>query len=375
MHILAGIAGLCALIGVAQLLIGTELIRRFRAAPAPVPAAYPPVSILKPLCGVEPLTELALESFFLIEYPQFQLVFGVQNPADPVLQIVQILCARYPARDVAVVVDDTLHGSNRKVSNLINMYPEARYETLVMSDADIHVPPYFLNRVVAAMAEPGVGLVTTLYTGLPGTPHLATLMGANQINYTFLPGALLARKLGRQDCLGVTMALTKTVLAQVGGLAAVADNLADDQVLGRLVVARGYKLTLAQVIPATTVPEHDFAVLFRHELRWARTIRALVPLPYAASVLQISLFWALLALVFSGGAGWAWILFLAVLSIRYAAARAIDTALGLAKAGDAWLFLVRDFCSFVIYVASFTGDKVHWRGQIMQADAGKVPLN
>ena len=372
MHILAGIAGLCALIGVAQLLIGTELIRRFRAAPAPVPAAYPPVSILKPLCGVEPLTELALESFFLIEYPLFQLVFGVQNPADPVLQIVQTLCARYPARDVAVVVDDTLHGSNRKVSNLINMYPEARYETLVMSDADIHVPPYFLSRVVAAMAEPGVGLVTTLYTGLPGTPHLATLMGANQINYTFLPGALLARKLGRQDCLGVTMALTKTVLAQVGGLAAVADNLADDQVLGRLVVARGYKLTLAQVIPATTVPEHDFAVLFRHELRWARTIRALVPVPYAASVLQISLFWCLLALVFSGGAAWAWILLMAVLGIRYAAARAIDSALGLAKAGDAWLFLVRDFCSFVIYVASFTGDKVHWRGQIMQADAGNI---
>ncbi|MDD2794314.1 bacteriohopanetetrol glucosamine biosynthesis glycosyltransferase HpnI [Acidocella sp.] len=372
LHILAGIAGFCALIGVAQLLIGTELIRRFCAAPAPVPSAYPPVSILKPLCGVEPLTELALESFFLIEYPQFQLVFGVQSPVDPVLEVVEKLRARYPDRDVAVVVDDTLHGANRKVSNLINMYPAARYETLVMSDADIHVPPYFLDRVVAAMAEPGVGLVTTLYTGLPGTPHLATLMGANQINYTFLPGALLARKLGRQDCLGVTMALTKTVLAQVGGLAAVADNLADDQVLGRLVVARGYKLTLAQVIPATTVPEHDFAVLFRHELRWARTIRALVPVSYAASVLQISLFWCLLALVFSGGAAWAWILLMAVLGVRYAAARAIDSALGLAKAGDAWLFLVRDFCSFVIYVASFTGDKVHWRGQIMQADAGKI---
>ncbi len=372
MHILAGIAGLCALIGVAQLLVGTALIRRFRAAPAPVPSAYPPVSILKPLCGVEPLTELALESFFLIEYPQFQLVFGVQSPVDPVLEVVEKLRARYPERDVAVVVDGTLHGTNRKVSNLINMYPAARYETLVMSDADIHVPPYFLDRVVAAMAGPGVGLVTTLYTGLPGTPHLATLMGANQINYTFLPGALLARKLGRQDCLGVTMALTKTVLAQVGGLAAVADNLADDQVLGRLVVARGYKLTLAQVIPATTVPEHDFAVLFRHELRWARTIRALVPVPYAASVLQISLFWCLLALVFSGGAAWAWILLMAVLGIRYAAARAIDSALGLAKAGDAWLFLVRDFCSFVIYVASFTGDKVHWRGQIMQADAGNI---
>jgi ceramide glucosyltransferase len=375
LHILAGITGLCALIGVAQLILGTWLIQRFCAAPVAPPSSRPPGAILKPRCGIEPLTELALESFFHIEYPDFQVVFGVQNPADPVLAIVAKLRARYPERDVAVVVDASLHGSSRKVSNLINMYPAAKYETLVMSDADIHVPPYFLDRVVAAMQQPGVGLVTTLYTGLPGTPHLATLMGANQINYTFLPGALLARKLGRQDCLGVTMALTKSVLAQVGGLAAVANNLADDQVLGRLVLAKGYKLTLAQVIPATTVPEHNFAVLLRHELRWARTIRALVPIPYAASVLQISLFWAMLAVAFSGGAAWSWLLFLAVLAIRYITAHYIDATLRLAKSGDAWLFLVRDFCSFIIYVASFTGDKVYWRGQIMQADAGRISPN
>ena len=373
MHILAGIAGLFALIGVIQQYLGTLLIRKFSVSPAAVPQATPPVSILKPLCGIEPLTELALESFFLIEYQQFQLVFGVQNAADPVLDIVAKLRARYPERDVAVVVDATLHGSNRKVSNLINMLSACTYETLVMSDADIHVPPYFLNRVVAALEKPGVGLVTTLYTGLPGTSHLATLMGASQINYTFLPGALLARKLGRQDCLGVTMALSRTVLAEIGGLQAVANNLADDQVLGRLVVQRGYKLTLAQVIPATTVPEPDFQALFRHELRWARTIRALVPIPYAASVLQISLFWAAAALLLSGGALPAWLLFVTVLLTRYFSARTIDAALKLAKAGNAWLFLVRDFCSAVIYIVSYTGDKVDWRGQSMRADSGKLP--
>jgi ceramide glucosyltransferase len=375
LQILAGIAGLFALLGVAQLLFGTLLVRRFCAAPPAVPREYKPVSVLKPLCGTDPLTELALESFFLIDYPQFQLVFGVQSATDPVLEIVERLRARYPACDVALVVDATLHGSNRKIANLINMLPAATYETLVMSDADIHVPPYFLNRVVAALQKPGVGLVTTLYTALPGTPHLATLMGASQINYTFLPGALLARELGRQDCLGVTMALTRDVLAQVGGLEAVADNLADDQVLGRLVIAKGYKLTLAQVIPATTVPEKDFKALFLHELRWARTIRALVPIPYAASVLQISLFWALLAVICAGGSLAAWALFFVVLMARFAAARRINSILGLAKAGDAWLFLVRDFCSAVIYVVSYTGDKVDWRGQMMRADAGKVPPN
>ena len=373
MAFIAWIAGLFALIGVIQQYFGVLLIQRFCAAPAPVLKEHPPVSLLKPLCGVEPLTELALESFFLIEYPVYQLVFGVQDKQDPVLEIVARLCARYPQRDVAVVVDSALHGTNRKISNLINMYPAATYETLVMSDADIHVPPYFLNRVVAALGEPGVGLVTTLYTALPGTPHLATLMGANQINYTFLPGALLARKLGRQDCLGVTMALTKTVLAEIGGLAAVSNHLADDQVLGRLVRAKGHELTLAPVIPATTVPEKDFRALFKHELRWARTIRALVPIPYAASVLQISLFWALLAVVFSGFSFWAGGLILFVLLTRYIAARRIDALLGLAKAGDAWLFLVRDFCSAIIYLVSYGGDTVDWRGRLMRADSGKQP--
>jgi ceramide glucosyltransferase len=368
---LAWLTAFLAMIGIAQQVVGTILVARFVRQPISAPASLPPVSILKPLCGVEPLTELALESFFLLDYPVQQLVFGVQNAADPVLDILAGLQARYPAHDVQVVINPALHGSNRKISNLINMLPAAKHEILVMSDADIHVPPYFLARVIAALQVPNVGLVTTLYTALPGTPGLATAMGANQINYTFLPGALLARALGRQDCLGVTMAMTRQTLGQVGGLQAVANHLADDQVLGRLVRARGMALTLAQVIPATTVPEANFRALFRHELRWARTIRALVPIPYAASVLQISLFWAGLNVVCAGGDWPAWCLLLAVLLTRYALARRIDAALGLAKAGEAWLFLVRDMFSVIIYVASFTGTSVEWRGQMMRADPGR----
>jgi ceramide glucosyltransferase len=362
-----------ALIGMVQQFIGTILIQRFCATISPNLSFEPPVTLMKPLCGVEPLTELALESFFLIDYPVFQIVFGVQNLDDPVLSIVQTLRQRYPQVDVEIVIDSTLHGSNRKISNLINMQREAKYETLVMSDADIHVPPYFLHRVIAALAAPNVGLVTTLYTGLAGTPHLATLMGASQINYNFLPGALLARRLGRQDCLGVTMAITQTTLAQIGGLQAVANHLADDQVLGRLVRGKNMQVTLAQVIPATTVPEKDFSALFRHELRWARTIRALVPIPYAATVLQLSLFWALVGLIVSGFSLLSCALFGLVLFARFRAARRVDAALKLAKAGDAWLFLVRDIWTALIYVTSYLGDKVEWRGQMMRADAGKIP--
>jgi ceramide glucosyltransferase len=373
MHIIAWIAGLFALIGVIQQFVGTILVQRFIVQKSPDLPNPPPVSILKPLCGVEPLTELALESFFLIEYPNYELIFGVQNGQDPVLPIIRRLQARYPARSVSIVVNAAQHGSNRKISNLINMLPSAAHEILVMSDADIHVPPYFLNSVVAEMRAPNVGLVTTLYTALPGTPALATALGANQINYTFLPGALLARKLGREDCLGVTMGITRKILAEIGGLQAVVNHLADDQVLGRLVRAHGYKLNLAPIIPATTVPEANFSALFRHELRWARTIRALVPIPYAASVLQISLLWAFIALAATGFAPLAWLLFLAVLIARHLLARRIDTALGLAKAGDAWLFVLRDIVSAAVYTASFTGNQVEWRGQRMTADSGRVP--
>jgi len=373
MIFLALLAALAALIGAGQQFAGTRLVQHFAATPAPTPAARPPVSVLKPLCGTEPLLEQALESFFLVDYPDVQIVFGVQNPADPVLDLVATLRARYPQRDVAVVIDPTLHGSNRKVSNLINMLRAATHEVLLLSDADIHVPPYFIDRVVAALEAPGVGLVTSLYTGLPGGPGLATFLAASQINYAFLPGALLARKLGRQDGLGVTMALTKTMLAKIGGLEAVANNLADDQVLGRHVLAQGANIALAQVIPATTVPEPDLRAVFSHELRWARTIRALVPVPYAASVLQISLLWTVLAMVFSGFALWSFVLLAAIMVSRTWCANAIDSALRLPKSGAWWLFLLRDAVTTTIYIASFTGDAVDWRGQMMRADAGIVP--
>jgi ceramide glucosyltransferase len=372
MMVLAYIAALCAVFGVVQQLIGTLLVRRFTTAAVQPPRQRPAISILKPLCGVEPLTQQALESFFLIDYPEYQLVFGVQSETDPVLALLASLRARYPARDVALVLDATQHGLNRKVSNLINMLPMARHETLVISDADIHAPTYYLDRVAAALEVPGVGLVTSPYTAVPGAHSMATALGSYQINYSFLPGALLARELGRQDCMGVTMALRKTVLAEAGGLPALANHLADDQVLGRLVVARGYKLALAQLIPGTTVPEADLRALYRHELRWARTIRALVPVPYAASVLQISLLWGVLAVLFSGGAVLAWGLLAAVLAARVLLARQIDAALQAPPASGPWLFLLRDSLSTIIYIASFAGGRVDWRGQMMQADAGKL---
>ncbi len=218
-----------------------------------------------------------------------------------------------------------------------------------------------------------MGLVTTLYTGLAGTPHLPTGLGVAQINYAFLPGALMARMLGRQDCLGVTMAMMRQVLRDVGGLEMVANHLAEDQVLGRLVRARGLQLVLANVVPATTVPEASFRALFLHELRWAPDHPGAGAVPIFLNRL------ADVDLLGGGGGGavgrraWAaWLLFAAVIVTRYLLTRRIGQALRLAKPSEPWLLVLRDMVSAVIYVSSYCGNKVDWRGQTMQADRGRA---
>jgi ceramide glucosyltransferase len=380
----AGIAAVLSAIGVAQAIAGWIVVRRFayRCRRAGVNAVRP-VTVLKPLHGDEPLLEEALTSVCRQAYPALQVVFGVNDLADTALPVVRRLQARFSGCDIAVVVEPTGHGPNRKVGNLINMLPAAKHDVLVIADADMHVAPDWLHRLVVALEEPGVGLVTTVYTGVPvgllapppsregrGRDAIGAL-GADQINHYFLPGALLARAMGRQDCLGATMMLRRETLERLGGFAALVDHLADDNVLGRLVQGLGLRVALAETIPSTTVPETSLRALWRHELRWARTIRALVPVQFAASVLQYPLVWAALAVVLGGGAGLTLAWFVVAWAIRAAAARGIDRALALANHSPLWLLPLRELMSVVVMAASYTGRRVEWRGHTLEAEGFK----
>ena len=267
---------------------------------------------------------------------------------------------------MSVVIDRTQHGANRKIGNLINMMPHVLHETLVIADSDMHVAPDYLRRLVAAM-RPGVGLVTTIYAGLAASEGLAGQLGAAQINHAFLPGALLARALGREDCLGATMALTRDTLESVGGLHALVDHLADDAVLGRLVRARGYTVALADTVPATTVPETHMPALFEHELRWARTVKSLVPSEFAISAVQYPLFWAALTVGVSGGSAWAWLLFVFAWLVRGGVAWGVERNLGIASGLTIWCFPFRDLLSVTVILASYRTRRVAWRGQVMMA--------
>ena len=254
--VLAVLATVIAGAGLLQAAIGWWAVRRYsRLGRSTDGALLPAITILKPLHGDEPMLEQALASFCDQDYPAFQIVFGLQDAADPALHVIRRLRARFPALDIAVVIDPAQHGVNRKISNLINMFPQAKHDTIVMADSDIHAPRDYLRQLAAELDRPGVGLVTTLYAGLVASPAFAARLGATQINHSFLPGALLARFLGREDCLGATMALRRDVLATIGGLQALVHHLADDAVLGRLVTGLGYRVALARTLPATTVPE------------------------------------------------------------------------------------------------------------------------
>jgi ceramide glucosyltransferase len=383
MAVLAWIAAACCCIGLAQAVIAARLVARFPRRPRGEPMSRPPVTVLKPLHGDEPLLEEALATICRQDYPRWQVVFGVQDAGDPAVPVVERLRTRFPDCDIALVIDPTLHGENHKVGNLINMLPAARHGVLVIADSDVHVRPDYLDRLMAALKQPGVGLVTTIYAGLPCSRRLPALLGATQITHGFLPGAVLARALGRQDCLGATMCLRRQDLVRCGGLRALVEHLADDAVLGHRIAALGLKVALADTVPLTTVPENNMRALFRHELRWARTIRALEPGAFAGSVLQYPLAWALLAVALAGGAAWAVGVFALAWIIRAAAASMIDRALAPQWNGEllaapafrcpVWLLPLRDHLSVAVMLASYGGRRVEWRGYGLLADTPQSP--
>ncbi len=367
----AAAADLIAGLGCVQAIVGAALVHRFgrRRSPAVAATPLPAVTVLKPLHGDEPLLEDALASFCTQDYPKLQIVFGVQSRTDPAIALVARLRDRFPDVEIDLVVNGTAHGTNRKIANLINMLPLARHELLVLSDSDIHAEASYLRRVVEALGRPGIGLVTTLYGGRAASGTLSRRLGAGQVNHAFMPGVLMSRLLGRQDCLGATMAIRRTTLEAIGGLPALAAHIADDSVLGKLVRKAGQSIAIADTLTVTTIGETGLRDLFSHELRWGRTVCSVEPLGYTASAIQLPLFWATLPVLLMPFSAWSWAMLALVWLVRAATASVIDRVLGgAATLPAAWLPL-RDWLSAAVMLGSLTGRRVAWRGQTMQLPA------
>jgi ceramide glucosyltransferase len=357
-------SGAAAVIGALYQLLARHTVRRFAAQAPARPTSRPPVTLLKPLCGDETDLYRNLRSFCALEWPALQIVFGVRDPGDPAIAVVERLIADMPERDIALVVNPAVHGLNYKVSNLINMMRAAKHDVLVISDSDMRVDAGYLDAVVGTLQRPGTGIATCLYVGAP-TASVWSAIGAAGINYWFLPSATVSERLGSKiGCYGATIAIERRTLDAVGGFSALRNQLADDYELGAMVQARGLAVAVAPYCPVTMVDEPSFAALFRHELRWARTIRTSAPAGFAGSAITHTLPWAMLSLLTGSVAGRPWAVLIGTVGLsavcRFALIADAARALG-APRPRWWLFLPRDVLSLVILVLAYFGRSVSWR--------------
>jgi len=322
----------------------------------------PPITVLKPVRGAEPNLAANLRSFCEQDYPEFQILFGVRERQDPAIPIVEGVVRDFAHRGAALVIDPTVVGNNYKIANVANMMSRARYDILVIADADCVVGPTYLRDIASVFADPGVGAVTCLYKGTPLTSRLPDRLGAMFINEIFLPSvrvALLTEPL--RYCFGATMAVRRNVLESIGGMKRLASFLADDYMLGNLVSAQGLKVALAPHIVDVAVNEPGLGDLLRHELRWARTMRTVRPVGYGLSVLTdaipITMLWALLTGFEGPALGLAGLALCLRLLTHFAARR----RLAVNAPATPWLVPVRDLLTFALRLASFTGRRVAWQ--------------
>jgi ceramide glucosyltransferase len=251
------------------------------------------VSVLKPLCGIEPRLYENLVTFCEQAHPCYQLLFGVSSPVDPAIGVVRRLQAAYPQCDIELVIDSRVHGSNLKVSNLINMAQRARHDVIVLADSDIAVEPDYLDTVTAPLADPDTGVVTCLYRA-QSVGGFWPRVGALFINEWFAPSVRVAHAGGsRRFGFGATLALRRTTLEEIGGFEALKDCLADDYWLAEHARKLGLNTVLSPVMVATDVIEPTFTTLWLREMRWLRTIRSVNPLGFAFLFITFTSPWLL----------------------------------------------------------------------------------
>jgi ceramide glucosyltransferase len=336
----------------------------------------PSVSILKSLKGLDPHMYAAFHSHCTLDYGgEYEVLFGASDPEEPALALVAELQAEFPARQLRVVHCPQQLGLNGKVSNLVQMLPQARYDYVLINDSDILVQPDYLQRVMSPFADAKVGMTTTLYRARAGQTVWSKIEALG-ISTDFAGGVLVARELegGIRFGLGATIATTKAVLEKIGGLQPLVDYLGDDYELGARAAQAGYRIELANVVVETALPDYSFAQFWKHQLRWARNVKDRRPAQYIGLVVSFALPWALLAVVAAPGAIWTWLVLVVTLAARLTSAficgKSVLRDQQLSR--DGWLIPFRDIVALAIWIASFAGNSVEWRGYKFRLRNGKL---
>jgi ceramide glucosyltransferase len=368
----AGIFGTLALVSLSLTLWQWLAARRFPLHRRIESSAFvPPVTLLKPLHGADACTEGCLRSWLAQEYPgELQFLFAVDRAEDPVCDIVRVLLREFPQRDAQLVVCSGQRGANPKVAKLAHIEPSARHPTLVLSDADVFAPPDCLANLVAPLQDGKVGIVNCFYQSAE-TSSAAMRWEGVAINADFWSQVLQARSLGPlKFALGATLAVRREALREIGGFAALADCLADDYELGKRVAAHRYQIELCPVVTECREAPRGWRATWRHQLRWARTIRVCQPGAYFASILGNATLWPLAWL---GACPNEVVLksVVALLVVRLIVAGDLMERLTRRKVRFTELYLVwmKDLLQVAIWFCAFAGNAVEWRGENYRVDA------
>jgi ceramide glucosyltransferase len=337
--------------------------------------ATPPISILKPLKGTDPQIYECLRSHYLQDYPEYEIIFGVSDPNDPAIATVKKLQSEFPTNRIQLIVCPKILGANIKVSNLAQMLPLARHDDLIVNDSDIRVERDYLRRVIAPLADPTVGMVTCLYRGV-AAPTLGSRWEALGISTDFCAGVLAARQLegGMRFGLGSTLAFRRGDVQRIGGFESFADYLADDYELGRRIAELGLKLELSDLVVETVLPPYSIRNFLQHQLRWSRAIRDARAGGYIGLIFTFGLMWSLVTVITANGARWSWELFAGVTFLRLLVALVIGRVVLADRQllRNLWLIPLRDITAIAVWIASFAGHTVSWRGDNFHLRNGKL---
>jgi ceramide glucosyltransferase len=350
-----------------------DRLRAFRRElhqPRAKPECRPAVTIMKPVSGLEAQLEENLRSFCVQDYSDFEVVFGVRDAADRGLGVTHRVAAEVPERTAVVVGDGVARCRNPKMANVAPMIALARGEIFVISDSDMRVTPEYLDAVVAPFADPRVGAVTARFRGEPADGAIASILGAMCLTEQFGPSTLVSDLIEPAEYMfGSTMAVRRDVLAAIGGIEALGDHLADDFALGRLVTQLGYRVAVAPYVVVNVVAEPSVRALVEHEIRWARTIRAIKPWNYPGIVLTYPLPLALAHLAVARDKRVAFALVALALMLRIAVADAAHAAFGSQKRPPRWLIPLRDAIGVLVWARGLRGRSVRWRGNALRVAA------
>ncbi len=363
-HIMRWLVFLLALAPLAYYLVATYAAWRFFRKRPPPSDFTPPVSILKPVKGLDRDTYENYASFCKQDYPEFEILFNVPDESDPAIPVIEKIIRDFPPRPIRLLIGAEHLGACNKVNKLCRLVREARYDVFVISDSDIRVGPDYLRAVVAPFADPQVGAVTCLYRGLTNGSFASDLEALGNTS-DFHAGVLTARQLGGIDfALGATMATTRARLAEIGGFQALVDHFADDYELGHRIAARGYRVELAKYVVLTVYPRQDLRQSFAHQVRWVMTMRVLRPWGHFGLILTHGLPWTLLAAGIAPSAAVAAAYIGGYIVLRFAMAWTVGVW-GLQDPllrRRMWMLPLRDAFAFVVWLASFFKRRIEWRG-------------